>query len=104
LSQPIVIETEARDVERISISINNSISTINSQNICFWTYTVGLLAAVATGDVVGLAAVVIIESVEKQQTCKASSGSQLEGTASLSLLFPVSTLNRFNGHETYRHQ
>jgi len=41
-------------VERISISINNSISTINSQNICFWTYTVGLLAAVATGEVVGL--------------------------------------------------
>ena len=66
----------------------------NSQNIGFWTYTVGLLAAVATGDVVGLAAVVIIESVEKQQTCKASSGSQLEGTVSLSLLLSVLRLNR----------
>ena len=104
MNQPIVIETKARDVERISISINNSISTINSQNIGFWTYTVGLLAAVATGDVVGLAAVVIIESVEKQQTCMASSGSQLEGTVSLSLLLSVSMLNRSNGHETYWHQ
>jgi len=70
-------------MKRIGISINNSISTINSQNIGFWTYTVGLLAAVAIGDVVGLAAVVTIKSVEKQQTCKASSGSQLEGTVSL---------------------
>jgi len=104
LNQPIVIETKARDVGRISISINNSISTINSQNIGFWTYTIGLLTAVPTGDVVGLAAVVIIESVEKQQTCKASSGSQLEGTVSLSLLLSVSMLNRSNGHETYRHQ
>jgi len=62
LSQPIVIETEAIDVERINISINNSISTINSQNICFWTYTVVLLAAIATGEVVGLTAVVMIAS------------------------------------------
>jgi len=30
-------------------------------------YTVGLLAAVATGKLVGLAAVVMIESVEKQK-------------------------------------
>ena len=86
MNQPIVIETKARDVERTSIIISNSISTINSQNIGFWTYTVGLSAAVATGDVVGIAAVVIIESVEKQQTCMASSGSQLEGIVSLSLL------------------
>jgi len=84
LNQPIVIETKTRYVEHISISINNSI----------WTYTVGLLAAVAIGDIVGLAAVVTIESVEKQQTCKASSGSQLEGTVSLSLLLLVSMLNR----------
>ena len=48
LNQLVVIETEAIDVERIIISINNSISTINSQNIGFWTYIVGLLAAVAT--------------------------------------------------------
>jgi len=58
---------------------------------------VGLLAAVATGDVVGLAAVVIIESVEKQQTCKASSGAQLEGTVLISLLLSVLMLNRSNG-------
>jgi len=77
-SKWIVIETEAIDVERINISINNSISTINSQNICVWTYTVGLLAAVATGEVVGLAAVVMIESVEKQKNCKASSGHNLK--------------------------
>ena len=70
--------------------MNNSISTINRQNICFWTYTVGLLAAVATGEVVGLAAVVMIESVEKQKNCKASSGSQSEGTGSLSLLVSIS--------------
>jgi len=99
-----VIETKARDVERISISINNRIRTINSQNIGVWTYTVGLLAAVAIGDVVGLAAVVTIESVEKQHTCKASSGSQLEGTVSLSLLLSVSMLDRSNGHEMDRHQ
>jgi len=63
LNQPIVIETWAIDVERISNSISNSISisisTINSQNIYIWTYTVGLLAAV-----------VVIESVKKRKICK----------------------------------
>jgi len=54
----VAIETESKETERIGISTGADDDR--------WTYTVGPLAAVATGEVVGLVADVITGSVEKQ--------------------------------------